>query len=431
MKNTNTLLALAVLMAIAPLCVHAQNSPMESLVITMPTGSEFLQGQTITFAGVITRDASQYSQSQPAYSYSWTSSIDGPIGTGVAMSTDMLSPGPHTITLTASDGLGRTLSAEKTITVTALNLTVRIYSSESEGFFPEDEQTLIKAVPTGGIPPYSYAWTVDKAAAGSGQVLTRTFPSGNHKIELAMKDSDGSGASASIDITAYAKTPAIQKNLTAYIAEPANYQSFRVGSPIRFMADSSGGNEPYSYLWTSVGGGVLSKEKEFVMENHSFGAHKTAEIRLTVTDALGDSSSSSVTITLEESCILDGICGPGESYLNCPRDCAGKKDGYCDNAADGACDPDCARSADADCACNNDKVCEAPYENAQNCPGDCVTGVSDGRCDPIKDGRCDPDCKTGEDSDCGGGQGTNYFMLGVLVLLAIAAAAYLRFVRRR
>ena len=189
MKNTKIFLALALLMTIASWSAHAQNAPDGGLAIIMPTDSEFLQGETITFAGVVTRDASQYSQSLPAYSYSWTSSIDGPVGTGVTISTSALSPGAHTITLTASDELGKTLSAEKKITITPLNLTVSIYSSESEGFFSDSQQALFKAVPKGGIRPYLYAWTVDKAAGGSGQDITKTFPAGNHKIELTIRDS--------------------------------------------------------------------------------------------------------------------------------------------------------------------------------------------------------------------------------------------------
>ncbi|RLI99340.1 MAG: hypothetical protein DRP06_03650 [Candidatus Aenigmatarchaeota archaeon] len=44
------------------------------------------------------------------------------------------------------------------------------------------------------------------------------------------------------------------------------------------------------------------------------------------------------------------ICGKGETYNNCPKDCpSGSKDGYCDKISDGICDPDCSSQEDKDC----------------------------------------------------------------------------------
>jgi hypothetical protein len=49
-------------------------------------------------------------------------------------------------------------------------------------------------------------------------------------------------------------------------------------------------------------------------------------------------------------CMVDGVCGPHETYLSCSQDCPlDKKDVICIKAADGVCDPDCAKGVDPDC----------------------------------------------------------------------------------
>ena len=48
-------------------------------------------------------------------------------------------------------------------------------------------------------------------------------------------------------------------------------------------------------------------------------------------------------------CLPDGVCGPGENYINCPKDCStGSADGICDGVADGRIDPDCTPESDPD-----------------------------------------------------------------------------------
>jgi hypothetical protein len=422
----------ALIALLALLNVHAESIQTDGLTITLPAGSEYMQGETITFAGVADAEGSQPDEQTPGYSYFWSSSIDGIIGTGVAIRAQNLSVGSHIITFQASDGSSPSLSAEKKITIDPRNLTVRITPSEPEGFFGVDEKAALKADAVGGVPPYAYIWTMDKAIVGNGQDISRTFSEGNYRIELVVKDSKGSYASASIDLSVYPGAAEGVKTLSAYIAEPAAYKSFRDGVPVRFRAGASGGSEPYNYLWTMDDGEVLSREKEFQLENFPAKTHKATTIHLTVTDEAGVSASSMTTITIEESCIPDGLCSPPiESYLNCPIDCAGKKDSYCDRLPDGICDPDCARTDDPDCACNKNRICEYPYEDTTNCPDDCPTGMPDERCDDIKDGRCDPDCPGEKDPDCGGGRERDYLILMALALAAIAAGSYLRFMRRR
>lgn len=427
MKNTNIIMLALTLFLAGIMGVQAQKGQQVTPVIIMPAGTEHNAGEIITFACAILEETSQYQQVGP-YTYSWVSNIDGSLGEGASVSTDHLSPGTHIITLYATDQYGKTLTAQKTIIVRPANLTVRISTSDAEGFYRTGERVEMEAAIRGGVPPYSYSWTIDKVFAGSENRINRVFTqSGPHRVELIAKDSAGSTAYASTTVTAYPVSAENRINLTARISSPSGNRSYMEGEPVRFKAEASGGMEPYQFLWTTGEGTVLSRQMEFTLPKTPTTGHRELRIHLTVTDAQGVSASDTVRMTVKRSCILDGICSPGENYLNCPQDCSGKNEGLCDRSADGRCDQDCTRNEDPDCACNRNGICESPYEEVANCPSDCPTGASDGRCDAIKDGRCDPDCTKNEDTDCSSDQSFNYFIIAVLCIMAITIILYLRF----
>jgi chitinase len=85
-------------------------------VISPQVGASFLSADTITFSGSAI-DVEDGDLIEGALV--WTSSIDGQIGTGKAAQAS-LSPGVHTITLTATDSGGASNTA--TVTVTVVNL---------------------------------------------------------------------------------------------------------------------------------------------------------------------------------------------------------------------------------------------------------------------------------------------------------------------
>ena len=70
----------------------------------------------------------------------------------------------------------------------------------------------------------------------------------------------------------------------------------------------------------------------------------------TVNDDYGNTFESKPAFVTVE-CKPTGRCSPGESYINCPRDCpTGSKDDVCDGVEDGRVDPDCTSDADPDSA---------------------------------------------------------------------------------
>jgi hypothetical protein len=88
--------------------------------ITAPTNYALAApGASVTFtgAGVDAEDGAL-----TGASLVWTSSLDGQIGTGVSFSTNSLTTGLHTITLTATDAQSATGTATRTLTIKIVRL---------------------------------------------------------------------------------------------------------------------------------------------------------------------------------------------------------------------------------------------------------------------------------------------------------------------
>jgi hypothetical protein len=91
------------------------NSP-PAVAITAPgDGTSVTQGNTVAFAGT----ADDAEEGDLSAGLTWTSSLDGVIGSGAGFSTNALSPGSHEITAAATDGGGLSDAAQITLTVTA------------------------------------------------------------------------------------------------------------------------------------------------------------------------------------------------------------------------------------------------------------------------------------------------------------------------
>ena len=96
--------------------VNAVNTP-PTVTITAPADSaSFDEGEVITFTG----SASDTEDGDLTASLSWTSSLDGAIGTGGTFSTT-LSVGTHAITATVTDSAGLSGSDQITLSVNAVN----------------------------------------------------------------------------------------------------------------------------------------------------------------------------------------------------------------------------------------------------------------------------------------------------------------------
>ncbi|HZO19559.1 MAG TPA: Ig-like domain-containing protein, partial [Gemmatimonadaceae bacterium] len=89
---------------------------LPTVTITAPaSGSTFTQGSPVTFTGT----ASDAEDGNLTATVTWTSSINGALGTGGSVSTSTLSLGTHTITASVTDSDGAQASSAITVTVNA------------------------------------------------------------------------------------------------------------------------------------------------------------------------------------------------------------------------------------------------------------------------------------------------------------------------
>jgi uncharacterized protein YjdB len=99
------------------LTVTAISNTAPAVSITSPVdGNAYASGESISFNG----SASDVPDGDLSAGLSWTSDLDGVLGSGASFSTDSLSVGTHTITASVTDSGSLSGSAEVTLTVTAI-----------------------------------------------------------------------------------------------------------------------------------------------------------------------------------------------------------------------------------------------------------------------------------------------------------------------
>lgn len=140
----------------------------------------------------------------------------------------------------------------------------------------------LQASVAGGVPPYTFTWTLGNGATSSDQNPSTTYPAaGTYAITLTVADSAGQSATdAHLSVTASAPLQA------AATAEPTS------GPPpldVTFACTATGGAPPYTYAWT-LGDGTTTAA---AAPSHSYLSAGDYPVAVTVTDSLGHASTDS------------------------------------------------------------------------------------------------------------------------------------------
>ena len=282
-------------------------------------------GAEVFFADVVTLDASESSDDAGhIVSYAWSGTHPDNVeptdyGSGESIEVTDFMQGVHTITLTVSDNLGQTASAEVSVEVKN-NLPVAD-AGVDRFVAPDDSVSLDGSGSTDieGTELLTYSW--DEGAVNHGTEASVTLPAdlaiGAHTITLTVTDGDGATDSDEVTITVAANQ--------VPVANAGDDQAVVDGSAVNF--DGSGSADAdgtiVSYIWATEDDTVIATTATFSKSDFTVGSHT---ITLTVTDDDGETGSDEVTITLTSAVVSrlndTGINFSGAAEEGNDADCA-------------------------------------------------------------------------------------------------------------
>ena len=230
------------------------------------------------------------------YTYSWA-----PSG-GTNATASSLSAGSYTVTV--KDKNGCIVTATATITQPATALSAPITSSTSPTC-NGDNNGSITVTASGGVSPYTYAWTPSGGTKATASNLTGAT------YTCTVTDKNMCTATPSITLV----NPAL---LTASITSHTNATCGGGGSA---TVTAGGGTTPYSYNW-SPAGGTNSTASGLVGGNYT----------VTVTDKNGCTATASITITSSSSLSVSVTASTNPT-------CSGSSDGSATATVTGGASP--------------------------------------------------------------------------------------------
>lgn len=271
-----------------------------NVTISAPAdGASFVQGASVGFSGTAT-DAEDGTLSS---SISWSSSLDGSLGSGASISTTTLSVGTHVISATVNDSGG--LSGNDTISIditspanTAPSVSI---NSPNDGASSNEGVSVTFAGTANdnedGDISASLGWTssLDGAIGSGGSFSTSTLSVGTHTITASVNDSGGLSGS---DTIGYVVTVVSNDPPSVTISSPTDGSVFTVGQSVSLSGtatDPEDGSLSASISWSSSLDGNLGSGASISSTTLSAGTHT---ITATVTDSGSLSASDTVSITI-------------------------------------------------------------------------------------------------------------------------------------
>jgi PKD repeat protein len=187
-----------------------------TVAITAPTtGSTVTAGTSIAFTGTA---VDPEDGALAGMALRWSSSRDGALGTGSPFATAGLSPGLHTITLTATDSGGRTASASISLTVMMTTANLPPIARLTGPSSAQATQTLqfdasSSSDADGTITSFRFDFgDGSPAVMGPAATASRAYAApGTYTVTLTVTDNRGAMASAtlSVTITAFVRVPVV------------------------------------------------------------------------------------------------------------------------------------------------------------------------------------------------------------------------------
>jgi hypothetical protein len=270
----------------------------EITIIAPADGFRAALGASIDFSGTAVSLTDGFISS----SLTWTSSLDGPIGSGGSVSTAGLSEGVHSITASATDSKLATGTATVTVTVAipAPPVVSIVQPGAGEKFLVAEPVTFVGTALDSVDEDLtaSLQWTsdLDGPIGTGGSFVVSSLSLGLHTITAQVTDSAGLSGSDSILIEIQDPAPP-----TVEITSPADGLTFAFGTPVPFAGtatDAFDGDLTPSLAWISDRDGAIGTGGSVPHSALSVGLHT---ITAMVTDSHGATDSRTVTVNIEVS----------------------------------------------------------------------------------------------------------------------------------
>ena len=257
------------------------------------------------------------------YTYSWqrtvgsVSTTTNPAAASVSVSATLL-PGQSAVetwTLTVTDAAGHTASGDTVVTFnnpgTALGLSFSPTSPRSDAADPGLVSVQVTGVPTGGIQPFTYAWThgtgtrtVVSNASIVNPVVSATLGVGETVAEqwkLTVTDAVGKTITGTSTVTL--TTPAAMAlTLTAARTATATAATSGLATTAAVTMTTTGGRSPYTYSWSRIAGSRSTASNAAIVATQfsaqlDLGETMSETWRVTVTDSVGHTQSADTVVT--------------------------------------------------------------------------------------------------------------------------------------
>jgi len=232
-----------------------------------------------------------------ACSYAWNFG-DGTTGSGLNTTHQYRSVGLVQVSLTVTDTRGAQATTVRSVTVAVATppSNVTVSASPSGGASVNQEIFFTgSAVPAPGRTIARYDWNFGDGQSSSGSTTSHRYTStGTYQTSLVVTDDVGAEG-----------RPASPTAITVTSGNPTGALTFlpaapRVGSPVTFNASAitpSTGATIVSYRF-NYGDGSPAETGSQALQSHVYGAPGTVVATVTVTDSLGRTATSSVSVTI-------------------------------------------------------------------------------------------------------------------------------------